>query len=127
MHEYPLTERIVNIANDTARRHGAARVLAVSLVIGETSGIIPDSVQLYFDLIAEGTPAEGAALRVRQVKPEMHCPQCNANFIRPRFSFACPVCGTLGSPTDVGKEFYVESVELETPAPPAKGEIRHEQ
>lgn len=126
MHEYPLTERIVNIANDTARRHGACRVLAVSLVIGETSGIIPDSVQLYFDLIAEGTPAEGAELRVRQVKPEMHCPKCNANFIRPRFSFACPSCGTLGSPTDVGKEFYVESVDLETPGETAKGAPSHE-
>jgi len=114
MHEYPLTERIVDIAVKTAREHGASRVSAVHLVIGETSGIIPDSVQMYFDLIAEETPAGGAKLIIRQIKPEMHCPECNTNFVRPRFSFACPVCGTLGSPTAIGREFYVESIELET-------------
>jgi hydrogenase nickel incorporation protein HypA/HybF len=43
----------------------------------------------------------------------MHCPHCDKNFIRPRFSFACPDCGTLGSPTQIGNEFYVESLELE--------------
>ncbi len=113
MHEYPLTQRIVRIALDAAKERGAARVSAVSLVVGETSGVIPESVQMYFDLIAENTPAAGAQLRVRVIKPEMHCPACDKNFIRPRFSFACPDCGTLGTPTDVGKEFYVDSVELE--------------
>lgn len=121
MHEYALTERIVRIAAETAKQKGAARVLSVSLVIGETSGIIAESVQMYFDLIAQDTEAEGARLRIRQIKPEMHCPGCGRNFVRPRFSFDCPHCGTLGNPTDVGKEFYVESVEIETPGnPPAR-------
>jgi hydrogenase nickel incorporation protein HypA/HybF len=114
MHEYALTERIVRIALETAEKQNAARVSAVTLVIGETSGVIAESVQMYFDLIAEGTKAEGARLNLRVVKPEMRCPRCEKNFIRPRFSFECPDCGALGSPTEIGKEFYVESVELET-------------
>jgi hydrogenase nickel incorporation protein HypA/HybF len=113
MHEYPLTDRIVRIAVETAERQNAKKVTAVSLVIGETSGVIAESVQMYFDMIAQGTLAEGAVLNIRAVKPQMRCPRCNKNFIRPRFSFECPDCGTLGSPTDIGKEFYVESVELE--------------
>lgn len=113
MHEYSLTKQIVTIANNTAKANHAARINTVSVVLGEHSGIIPDSVQMYFDMIAAGTEAEGAALRIRMVKQEMHCPSCNRNFIRPRFSFACPDCGTLGNPTDTGNEYYVESVELE--------------
>jgi hydrogenase nickel incorporation protein HypA/HybF len=113
MHEYPLTERIVGIAVREAEDRGARRVASVRLVIGEASGILADSVQLYFDLIAEGTKAEGALLHMTTVKPEMHCPRCGKNFIRPRFSFDCPDCGTLGTPTETGREFYIESVELE--------------
>ena len=113
MHEFSLTKRIVSLANHAAMENGAARVTKVRLVVGEGSGIVPESVQLYFDQIAQGTPAQGAALSVRLVKPEMRCPACQRNYVRPPFSFACPVCGTLGNPTEIGSEFYVESVELE--------------
>lgn len=113
MHEYSLTKQIVKIVNDTAAGNNAVKVYSVSLVLGENSAVIPDSVQLYYDMIAAGTPAEGAEIKVRYVKSQMHCPVCNKNFIRPRFSFECPDCGTLGNPTETGNEFYVESVELE--------------
>ena len=117
MHEYALTRQIVKIVLRAAETHHAARVTHVRLVLGETSGIIPESVQMYFDLIASGTVAEGAQITARLVPPEMRCPLCRVNFIRPRFSFACPVCGALGNPTEVGNEFYVEGVELETDEP----------
>ncbi len=114
MHEYGLTKRMVHIVNQAAAAHHATRVLTVFVVIGENSSVIPDSVQVYFDMIAAGTPAQGAVLSVRTVKAEMHCPSCGKNFERPRFSFACPLCGRLGSPTETGNECYVERVELET-------------
>ncbi|MCL2513725.1 MAG: hydrogenase maturation nickel metallochaperone HypA [Oscillospiraceae bacterium] len=112
MHEYSVTKRIVKIINGAAAEHRAERVKTAFLVIGENTCIIPESVQMYFDMIAKGTPSEGAVLKVRAVKAEMRCPSCGKNFIRPRFSFECPVCGALGSPTDVGNECYVERVEL---------------
>ena len=113
MHEYGLTKRIVTIVNETARAHGATRVTAVFLVVGENTGIIPDSVQMYYDMIAQDTPASGATLHVRSVKAQMYCAGCGQNFQRPLFSFACPRCGELGSPTDIGNECYVESVEID--------------
>lgn len=113
MHELGLTKQIVNIVNNAAQKHGAVKVIAVHLVVGENTSIIPESVQMYFDMIAKDTIAQGAKLYVRLIKVEMYCPLCGKNFQRPLFSFACPDCGTLGSPTDIGNEFYVESVELE--------------
>ena len=113
MHEYALTKRIVGIANDAARERDAARVMTVRLVIGENSGVIDGSIQLYFDMIAKGTAAEGARIIERMVKAQMRCPACEEDFARPRFSFQCPKCGTLGRPTAIGNEFYVESIEIE--------------
>lgn len=113
MHEYGLTKQIVKIVNGAAQKHGAVKVNAVHLVVGENTSIIPESVQMYFDMIAKDTAAQGAKLHVRLIKAEMRCPRCQNNFQRPRFSFACPECGTLGTPTDIGDEFYVESIEIE--------------
>jgi len=113
MHEYSLTRQIVRIVCRAAEENAAQRVSQVRLVVGGGSGIIPESVQLYFDQLARGTLAEGAVLQVRLVPPQMRCPVCGRNFERPRFSFACPQCGALGNPTEIGTEFYVEGVELE--------------
>ena len=114
MHEYSLAKQIARIVANTATENNAVKVNSVNLVVGESSGIIPGSVQLYFDMIAKGTPAEGAKLCVKIVQTQMRCPECGKNFIRPRFSFECPDCGALGNPTDIGNLFYVESIKIET-------------
>ncbi|MEE3380796.1 MAG: hydrogenase maturation nickel metallochaperone HypA [Succiniclasticum sp.] len=114
MHEYPVTLEIVRIASETAReKHG--RVRAIHLVVGEDSGFIGASIQMYFDIIAEGTPCAGATLTIRDVKPKMRCDKCGRLFERKRFSFTCPWCGGAGSPTEIGKEFYIDTVDLEVP------------
>ena len=34
-------------------------------------------------------------------------------FEKKLLSFDCPKCGGQGGPTDIGKEFYIESIEIE--------------
>lgn len=114
MHEYSLTKQMVKIVSDTAIEHLAQKVTSVSVVIGAGTCIIPESVQMYFDIIAADTVAAGAVLKIKTAPVQMYCPHCKKQFIKPSFSFECPDCSTLGSPTTEGREFYVESVELET-------------
>ena len=113
MHEYAVTKSIVAIAVAEAEKLGAKRINAIHLVIGDLASVIDESVRLYFDLIAAGTIAEGARLEFKRVAAQFYCKQCRQNFIKPARGFDCPVCGSLGSPTAVGKEFYVESIEVE--------------
>ena len=112
MHEYPVTLEIVRMAEKTAREKGGI-VKAIHLVVGEVSGFTGESIQMYFDVISEGTLCEGALLTIQDVKPKMKCDRCGCHFERKKFSFTCPRCGGDGSPTDIGKEFYIESVDLE--------------
>ena len=112
MHEYPVTVQIVDIASESARKNNG-RVRRIDLVVGEDSGFIGESIQMYFDVIAEGTLCEGAQLFIEGVKPQLRCEKCGKHFERKRFSFQCPYCGGDGEPTPIGKEFYVKSVELE--------------
>lgn len=114
MHEYPVTLEIVRMAEEAAKAKNGI-VKAIHLVVGEDSGFIGESIQMYFDIIAEGTLCDGAILTIKDIKPKMKCDVCGQLFERKRFSFTCPYCGGDGSPTDIGKEFYIESVDLEVP------------
>jgi hydrogenase nickel incorporation protein HypA/HybF len=84
------------------------------LVVGELSGFIGDSIQLYFDIIAKGTLAENAELTIQYIKPKLKCKSCQKLFEREKFSFQCPFCGGEGLPSEIGKEFYIENIEVET-------------
>ena len=109
MHEYPLTQRIIETAAEYAR---GAPVRKIGLVIGGSSGVLGESIRLYFDLIAKGTACEAAEIEIETVTPMLKCKTCSALFERKPFCFACP-CGGEGAPTEIGREFYVKYIEVE--------------
>lgn len=114
MHEFPITEQIIKIAEERAIQAEAVRVTKVSLVVGDYSGFIGESIQMYFDIISKGTLCEGAVIEIERVKPKLQCGSCGAYFERQPMSFQCPHCGGEGGPTEIGKEFYIDSIEVET-------------
>lgn len=61
MHELGLTRNLVAIVSEQA---AGKRVRRVWLEIGTASAIIPDAVRFCFDVVAKGTPLEGAALDI---------------------------------------------------------------
>jgi len=118
MHEASAAEAIVKMVSAESRARAPAagpapRVTVVRLVVGEATGYMEESLAFYLELFARGTPAEGAALDVRYVKPRLRCASCGAEFERRRFSFECPSCGGQGVATGIGTEFYVESMDIE--------------
>ena len=113
MHELPITENIVKIACEQCAGSGASRVLKIHLVVGDYSGYVGSSIRMYFDMISRDTPCEGAQLDITRVKPKLRCTACGRLFERELLSFACPDCGGEGEPTEIGKEFYIDTIEVE--------------
>lgn len=113
MHEYPFTKSIIDIAERIAREKKAKKVTAIKLVVGELSGYIGDSIEFYFDIISKGTMAENAKLDIKIIKAKLYCPYCKKYFDRAPLASECPECKKEVVITDIGKECYIESVELE--------------
>lgn len=114
MHEYPITKQIIKIAEKHAADAGASRVKKINLVVGDYSGFVGESIDMYFRSISEGTTCEGAEIEIKRVKPKVKCRLCGEIFERKPFSFDCPKdgCKGLGEPTEIGKEFFIESIEI---------------
>lgn len=113
MHEYAVTKSIIGTAVQEAQKAGAGRITEIRLVIGDLSTVIDESVQLYFDLMCEGTMAKGARLIFKRIPAQFGCRSCGALYDKPLHGFDCPVCGGQGLPTGRGREFYIESIEVE--------------
>lgn len=113
MHEYPITQQIVKLAVERAMECRAVRIIKIGLVVGEMTGFVGDSIKMYFDAIAKGTLAEGADIDIRYVRPKLKCTRCGEYFERQKYSFQCPCCEGQGAPTEIGKEFYIEEIEIE--------------
>jgi hydrogenase nickel incorporation protein HypA/HybF len=120
MHEYAVTEGMLDTVLKEAQKHGASKITEIRLVIGDISTILDESVQMYFDIMSEGTIAQGAKLIFKRVASQFRCKACGNEYDKPRTGFDCPKCGGLGLPTGVGKEFYIESIDVDQ-----EGEKQH--
>lgn len=67
MHEMALTESIVEIALEEARKQGARRVVRVFVDVGALSHVEPEALEFCFSAIASGTAAEGAKLEIQRI------------------------------------------------------------
>lgn len=115
MHEFGVTQQLLQLAISEAEKAEAKRIISIRLVIGELSAIIDESVQFYFDMLSEGTVAQGAVLSFEHIPAEFQCIHCRALFSRQpgEYHFRCPQCGGQGVSTGKGREFYVSSMEVE--------------
>jgi hydrogenase nickel incorporation protein HypA/HybF len=114
MHELSVTQGILDVALEAARGAGAGRILAINLVIGDLSSIVDDSVQFYFDFLSRDTPAQGAVLRFDRQPAEARCGDCAHTFEAaiPLIP-TCPACGSARLAITGGREFLVESIEVD--------------
>ena len=118
MHELPVTQAILDTALNAAQQAGATRIVAIDLVIGELSGIVDDSVQFYFDILSQGTAAAGAALRFRRQPARAVCSDCGHGYdAAPPLAPFCPECGSLRLQVTGGRQFFLESIEIDDQSP----------
>jgi hydrogenase nickel incorporation protein HypA/HybF len=113
MHEYGIAREIVRIAAQAATDAGARRVTGIKLVVGDLASVVDESVQLYFDLLAEETPVAGAKLIFERVPAELICQSCGHRYQLAGRQWRCPLCGGEGHLGEKGREFYVASVDVD--------------
>lgn len=113
MHELAITEGIIEAAVPAAEKAGAKKILEIRLKIGELSGVLPEYIQYYFDIASKGTLAEGAKLTSTVIPVSIKCPDCGFEGPINRKKIRCPDCGGIHFKITAGREYFVDSLEVE--------------
>jgi len=113
MHEYAITENLIEIVSEELKKHNSKKLTTVNLVVGEISSIIPECIELYFEALVRNTELQDAKLKFETIPAELKCSSCGKLFKKTKNKLECPECGEIGVFTDKGKEFYIESIEIE--------------
>ena len=114
MHELAVTQSILNIALDSAQKAGAKKVNKIKIAAGEMTGYVPACVQDYFDIISKDTIAEKAELEFVKVPAAAKCLDCGKETRLTDFKFICEHCGSQNLKLIHGREFLVESIDIDT-------------
>jgi hydrogenase nickel incorporation protein HypA/HybF len=113
MHEMSLAEGVLQLMEDAAVQQGFARVKAVWLEIGQLSAVEVEAMRFCFDVVVQGSLADGATLNIIELPGQGWCMQCAATVtISERFG-ACPQCGSYQVQPTGGTEMRVKELEVE--------------
>ena len=112
MHEFAITQSMLDLVLEQAKKAGAKEVGKINVVIGEMTGVVGECVQFYFPFLSQGTIAEGATLCFTMVSTMARCRDCSREFELQEFDWACPNCGGNSLEIIAGKELFVESIEV---------------
>ena len=115
MHELSITQSILEIALRHGEQAKATKISRLNLTIGQLSSVIDDSVQFYWEMISEGTPAEGAQLNFRRIPAQLECQECGQTYMLEGNKLdACPSCESIRVHVLTGNEFRLDSIEIDT-------------
>ena len=113
LHELSITEHLLDHCIREAGAQGASRIRVIRLCIGQLRGIVPDCIQVYLDMLSEGTIAEGARIEAEFPPVRVLCRDCGLEGEIAPHRLACPHCGSLKLKLLSGKEFYIKSMEVD--------------
>jgi hydrogenase nickel incorporation protein HypA/HybF len=110
MHELSIAEAVMAIVERHAR---GRKVETVELKVGHLRQVVPSALEFAFQLVSEGTVAEGAVLEMEVVPAAGECRSCKAWTPLPGFPLVCASCGGFDVEVTEGEELFVDSLELE--------------
>ena len=113
MHEMTLMESVRGIVLEAKRHQSFQRVVRVVLQIGQLSGVQEEAMRFCFDIVMEGSPAEGAVLEIEAIPGKAWCKRCEVEVDMPSRLDPCPSCGSMPGRITQGMEMCVKGLEVE--------------
>ncbi len=90
-----------------------SRVHRVSMTVGALCNVEVEALVFCFDIVMQGSMADGAALDIVSVPGTGWCQRCQHNFSVLSLVAACPSCGTSAVAMSGGDQLTITALEVE--------------
>ena len=126
MHELGIVFHIIRSVEEVGRQNGVSQVNAVTLELGEVSGVLEDYLQDCWNWAASKSDMlQGAKLQVVVIPAKTLCENCGCVYPTVAHGRTCPACGSGKTHLIQGNETMIRDItvpeeeEPEPPEPPA--------
>lgn len=114
MHEMSLVQALFTQLKSLAAEHNKTRVLAVTVDIGPLSGVVVDSFQFAFEVLAaENELTKSAKLTILNPPATYQCVRCGHRQTGPMRPDHCPECNETLLVPEGGDAIILNQIELE--------------
>jgi hydrogenase nickel incorporation protein HypA/HybF len=118
MHELSIAQAVVAI---TERHADGRAVTKVELEVGRLRQVVPSALEFSWELVADGTVAQGSELQIVDVPVRITCRDCGSECEIDEFPLGCRSCGSVAVDVVAGDELRVVALELEEEERPVAG------
>ena len=121
MHELGIVFHIIRGVEEVGRKNRVKRVSAVTLQLGEVSGVVEHYLQDCWRWAADRSELlKGAQLRVETIPAQTLCESCGEIYPTVAHGKTCPACGSEHTHLLQGSEMLIKEIEVpeETDIPP---------
>lgn len=114
MHEGNFTEQIVEAILAELEKHPGLKPERVAVRVGEMLHLVPDSVQMHYELVTRGTSLEGAALDLTEEPVRIRCQACSREGgVEDHHLLMCAECGSRDVTLLGGEDVVIDAIEFE--------------
>lgn len=112
MHEMALAKGILDIVHSYTKGKDVTKVTEITVLVGDMTGVVWDSLVFSFKNIAKNTIAEDALLVEKRLPLIIRCRNCNHQKEVTDYKFICEKCASSQIEIISGRELRVESMEV---------------
>lgn len=111
MHELGIVFHIIRSVEDVARQNNVRRVTAVTLELGEVSGVLEDYLQDCWNwAVSKSDLMRGARLQVAVIPAKTLCEDCGMVYPTVAYGRTCPGCGSGRTHLIQGNETMIRDI-----------------
>ena len=112
MHELGIVFHVIKSVEEVGRQNRLTRVSAVTLEIGEVSGVVPSYLTDCWNWAVKRTELlPEAALRIETIPAATYCDGCGREYPTVRYGRTCPHCGSERTWLRRGSEINIKEIE----------------
>lgn len=113
MHELSVTNGLLKLCIEEGERHNVKKINKVNIKVGELTGLVPNCISEYFNIVAKGTIAEGTEIVIEKIPVSIHCEDCGFEGELGKNKYYCPKCTGSKYKIIKGREFYLDTMEVD--------------
>jgi len=113
MHETMFANEILTSLKQKVKDPSTVRHITINVSLSSFTHVTPDNLRSAFDVLMQKESLKNIYLNIKRTCVIFRCKECNKAIEITQPVLSCPFCGSFDFDIERGKEFSIESIEVD--------------